>query len=326
MIVYEQFKEINDNTKKSLKGNPFNQVLKIDSVDFSKDTCEIQGKTYKIKVIVQHIVDRKGCISNPSILTNWKGFNEEKDKNEIKSKKFTRAAVEHKLKCNFSKYTYYGLLLDSIAVVKVDKQLGVFDLNEERYLTLKDFSDYTQESALRVVIVNNMIVSYTLRGVLTIYRFKNIDDIAKKIVQIPAKRITDKCSVLQVLNERFVLVTGYAYTAILDLETAQIYIDNNYYISVMYEESSDINYNVITEKINCDIKPNSVIMKVRLTSEFNRDYTRYKWPMKKGYTIQFGIFMDGRPLQVAFYDDKKQKTEAYYCKDINDKIKIEKKG
>ena len=317
-MTYEQFKEVNDKTKKIVKDNPFNQILKIDMVDFSKDSCEIKGKKYKISVIVQQILDGKGCISNPSILTNWKGFNEEKDKNEIKSKKFTRAAVEHKLKCNFSKYTYYGLLLDSIAVVKVDKQLGVFDLNEERYLTLKDFSDYTQESALRVVIVNNMIVSYTLRGVLTIYRFKNIDDIAKKIVQIPAKRITDKCSVLQVLTERFVLVTGYAYTAILDLETAQIYI--------MYEESSDINYNVITEKINCDIKPNSVIMKVRLTSEFNRAYTRYKWPMKKGYTIQFGIFMDGRPLQVAFYDDKKQKTEAYYCKDINDKIKIEKKG
>ena len=229
-ITYEQFKNFNDTVRKGFKGNPFCKALKIDKVDFSKNTCEIQGKTYKIKEIVCFILERKGCISNPSILTNWKGFNIENKSESNKTQKYTRVAIERKLKDNFSKYTYLGVLLDTIVVIKLDDQFGVFDLQTERYVKLQDFSNYTQSSAFKTVIVNNILVSYTQQGTLKLYRFKNIDDIATKIINIEANKVSIKCSVLCALTDRFILITGYAYTAILDIETAMVYIYNNYYI------------------------------------------------------------------------------------------------
>lgn len=73
-MTYEQFKKLNDKIKQSSNNSIFSNVLHIDSVDFETNTCILQGKKCKISNLIDAIGSAQGCVTNPSILKNWKGF------------------------------------------------------------------------------------------------------------------------------------------------------------------------------------------------------------------------------------------------------------
>ena len=91
---YKVFKQINDRAKKQGQ-----QCVRIENdVINSKDSVvNINGKAYKISNIVTSIINGKGCLSNPSKLSNWdfsqianfNGYNSNtkvKEKEQVKTK------------------------------------------------------------------------------------------------------------------------------------------------------------------------------------------------------------------------------------------------
>lgn len=74
-MTYEQFKRINDESKKY-----FAVIGRLSNVDLRNETCtlSVEGNitnNIPIRVIVENITnDGMGAIVNPSLIRNWKGF------------------------------------------------------------------------------------------------------------------------------------------------------------------------------------------------------------------------------------------------------------
>lgn len=70
---YEQFKYYN---KMSVNSGLVRKAS-IEDRQFKEDTCRIYGRTMKIGNVVQDVLSQKYCLTNPSLLTQWKGFRED---------------------------------------------------------------------------------------------------------------------------------------------------------------------------------------------------------------------------------------------------------
>lgn len=329
MITYEQFKEKNDKSKEILKNNPFAKALKIESVDLAKEKCVIQGKVYKIQNIVDCILSNGGCVTNPSALAQWKGFNINGTKEKVKVK-YTAKTIENILNKNFSSYVNYGLVADDVVVVALNEHslLGLFDLSTCVFKNLIDFNKKDFYTLIKVIGYKVLVA--LPKGNLMVYTVKDVDTIYLNKVYLHGTSDLENCNVLERISDRYALITYEKYIAIYDIDKDKIYENTNIrYNKILHRPSEAISsrggFCLKLDKIKIKENVNNVEIKLHSTGLIS-DYSYYiANPMKKNYFVVFRLYEDDRPLEITIINDKGIKVDPYYAFDLNEKYEIKKR-
>ena len=78
-MSYNEFKDINDSNKKEFKTSASSNIGRILYVNLNTGGCVVElynGGNIRIAVtgLIRMVLDKKGALTNPSKLKNWKGW------------------------------------------------------------------------------------------------------------------------------------------------------------------------------------------------------------------------------------------------------------